>query len=261
MSSSAQARFEKDQVADYEKRRYRGLDQKIVHAREVRILKRLLERAGRFSPEEGQLPPLVLDAPCGYGRFSGLILGRGFRLLSSDLSFHMVKRAVERTGRPRSAAGLVSNLTRGIPVRDKAVRAVFSMRFFHHLRDREDRRAVLAEFGRVASGFVILSYYQTNALHIIQRKIRRVLKPNKRRISMIPRREFVEDAQAAGLEPVRIVPLFRGIHSQQIALLRPKSSEAPHLSETRAHMNHGRNRFIAGNEFGEKINGDNRLDM
>ncbi len=223
MSSSAQARFEEHQVADYEKRRYRGLDQKLVHARESRILKRLLKEACRFSSQEGPLPPLILDAPCGYGRFSGLLLGQGFRLISSDLSFHMVRRARERAGQTAAAAAVVSNLTRGIPIKDKAVTAVFSMRFFHHLREPEDRRAALAEFGRVASGFVILSYYQTNALHILQRRLRRILKPNKRRISMITHREFVEEARANGLEPVRIVPLFSGIHSQQVALLRPKS--------------------------------------
>jgi SAM-dependent methyltransferase len=220
MSSSVQAQFEKHEVADYEKRRYRGLDQRLVHGREVSILKKFLKQAGGGSPNGQASSPLILDAPCGYGRFAGLILGQGFRLISSDLSFHMVKRAVERTGSPPAAAGIVSNLTRGIPLKGCAVTAVFSMRFFHHLHDREDRRTALREFGRIAAGFVILSYYQTNALHILQRTLRRAVKPNKRRISMIARREFVEDARAAGMEVVRIAPLFRGIHGQHIALLK-----------------------------------------
>jgi len=226
MSSFVQARFEKQEVADYEKRRYRGLDQRIVHAREVRILKKLLKpgrRAGCDWPDGRLSPPLILDAPCGYGRFAGLLLGHGFQLISSDLSFHMVKRAVDRTGSPPAAAGIVSNLTKGIPIKSRAVAAVFSLRFFHHLHQREERRSVLREFGRVAAEFIILSYYQTNALHILQRRLRRTVKPNKRRISMIPRGEFIEDVRLAGLEVIRIVPLFRGLHSQHVALLRVRT--------------------------------------
>ncbi|HEX9902326.1 MAG TPA: hypothetical protein VGB72_05645, partial [Acidobacteriota bacterium] len=69
MSSSTSLPFTEPEVADYEQRRYRGLDQRLVHSRETRILKSLLCRvvAGPLRPNR------VLDAPCGYGRFSALL--------------------------------------------------------------------------------------------------------------------------------------------------------------------------------------------
>jgi len=42
MSSSANKTFNRAGVADYEKRRYKGLDQRLVNSREKSILRRIL---------------------------------------------------------------------------------------------------------------------------------------------------------------------------------------------------------------------------
>ncbi len=68
MSSSKPIPFDRHQVAEYERRRYRGLDQRLVHWRETKILKKWLKELAQKGPG------LCLDAPCGYGRFSHLIL-------------------------------------------------------------------------------------------------------------------------------------------------------------------------------------------
>lgn len=209
--------FQKHEVADYERRRYRGLDQKVVHWREERILKKIFAILGD-NRLAGQ-PPIILDAPCGYGRFSGFILERGFRLVASDLSLHMVGRAAERVRVPGFLAGAVADLKAGLPFKPGVFFGIFSMRFFHHLHGEDDRRLILKEFARVSSGYVILSYYQSNRLHEFQRKLRRKVKRTRTRISMIPRRRFLEEVEAAGLQVVRVFPLLRGIHGQHIALL------------------------------------------
>jgi SAM-dependent methyltransferase len=207
--------FEKHEVADYEKKRYRGLDQRLVHNREERILRKIFSKIG-------DAKGLALDLPCGYGRFSAFLLGRGFSLVNSDLSFHMVERANERTASltrsyPR---GTVADAACGLPFKDSVFSVVFSMRLFHHIHHSRDRVKILQEFARVSSTWIVLSYYQSNALHKIQRKYRRQIKKTPTRIKMITRREFQEETRGCDLDIVKILPLFRGLHAQNIVLIK-----------------------------------------
>ncbi len=218
--------FRPEEVRDYEKRRYRGWDQRLVDRRERRILKRLLRSAAKrtFGPgpagRPADRPPLVLDIPCGYGRLSDLVLAAGARLVSADLSPAMVERAVQNAG-PAASAGVVADLTKGLPFRDGAFDAILCMRLFHHLRDAGERAAALAELRRAASSAVILSYYRRLGVHVLQRKLRRALKGKAYEIKMAPGGEFEREASAAGFEVERIIPLFPGLHAQRVALLRP----------------------------------------
>jgi SAM-dependent methyltransferase len=216
MSSSTNIPFQKHEVEDYERRRYRGLDQRIVDSREQRIVKRLFEIVLK---RNGGMAGLVLDAPCGYGRFSGLIQDLGLTPVSSDLSFHMVNRARTRDRLRSSMLGVVSDLKRGLPFAPETFRLVLSMRFFHHLHEENDRANILGEFARVSSRWVILSYYELNSFHLLQRKIRRALKRSKTRIKMVPGDEFQREIKMAGLRTIEKIPLLRGIHAQHILLL------------------------------------------
>ncbi len=217
MSTSGARQFRKDEVADYERRRYRGLDQRIVHNRELRILDRVFDRIGAGRALR------VVDAPCGYGRFSTFLLKRASLLLSSDYSPAMVERAVTWEMDGRRPVGFVSDLKTGLALTSAAVDAVFSMRFFHHLHESADRRAVLAEYGRVSRAWAVVSFYRLTPLHRFQRFVRHHLKHAKYRIKMITRDEFVSEAREAGWEVEKIHPLLRGIHGQQIALLKKRA--------------------------------------
>jgi SAM-dependent methyltransferase len=218
--------FQEQEVADYERRRYRGLDQRLVHGRELRVLRRLLAMCSPATIWSGAVPSgeaepgRALDAPCGYGRFSRLLAGEGYSLFATDLSLAMVRRASAPRPDDTVPIGIVSNLTRGLPFRPASFSLVFSLRFFHHLHDSPARRLALSEFARVSREWLIVSYYQSNALHLVQRALRRKLMRKRTRIKMIRGREFREEAESAGFEVVRVVPLFRGLHAQHIALLR-----------------------------------------
>jgi SAM-dependent methyltransferase len=218
MFFSVKAPFQKQEVADYERRRYRGIDQRIVHRREVSILKRLLRQAGEMFP--ASRGAYALDAPCGYGRFSALLFERGFRPVNCDLSPAMVESALHKGSAYSISMGIVANMTAGLPFRAGAFPLILSMRFFHHLHASADRRSVLREFARASAGGLIVSFYQANFLHRVQRRLRRTLKRSKTRIKMITRREFKQEIGAAGFEVVSVVPLFKGIHAHHIALLR-----------------------------------------
>jgi SAM-dependent methyltransferase len=207
--------FQEHEVKEYERKRYRGIDQKLVHKRETHILEAFLERIALASGS-------ALDVPCGYGRFSGLFRERTRNLVSCDYSFSMVKRAVEsqRESKPLKDWGVVADAKQGLPFKADSFSILLCMRFWHHVHDPAERKAILGFFSRITSKWVILSYYQINALHRFQRGFRRKLKKSPTRIKMIPRSEFIDEVQGAGFECVQVVPLFKGIHAQHVALLK-----------------------------------------
>lgn len=208
--------FVEEEVREYERKRYRGWDQKLVHKREQRILEKILRRTGL---EWGR----VLDIPCGYGRFSSLLGRRGFSLLHCDLSFPMVKRALLRErdkGKDDSPFwGVVADIKKPLPLESSSVSLVLSMRFFHHVHHRREREHILREFFRVSRKWVVISFYRRNFLHFLQRKFRKKIKKSPTRISMIPEKSFTEELQKEGLRLRRIYPLFKGLHAQHIALI------------------------------------------
>jgi SAM-dependent methyltransferase len=210
--------FQEHEVADYERRRYRGLDQRLVHGREMKILRRALGLIEAGEPDKPS--KLALDAPCGYGRFSGLLIEAGYRPVSCDLSLAMVQRARAKDAASTYPIGIVGNVIRGLPARTGVFPLIFSLRFFHHLHQSEERQTALREFARASTGWLILSFYQANPLHRAQRALRRRVKKSRTRIKMITAREFRQEATAAGFQVVRVFPLFRGIHAQHIALLK-----------------------------------------
>jgi len=207
--------FNKNEVADYEKKRYRGLDQRIVHNREQKIIKKIFNIIGKTTG-------LALDLPCGYGRFSSILFDKGLEPINCDISLAMVERANERYKKlsQREAGGAVADATSGLPFKELVFFLVFSMRFFHHVHNSQDRRSILGEYARVSSEWAVLSYYQSNALHKIQRKLRRKIKKTPTQIKMITRQEFQSEAEESGFEVVAVFPLFRGVHSQHLALLK-----------------------------------------
>jgi len=223
------SKFTGDGVRDYERRRYRGIDQRIVHARETRLIRKCFARirAVQGLPEEGAA---VLDLPCGYGRFSDLLRVYAGRLVASDLSFEMVRRTVRRTGlseiggaaaaRADRVQGAVANAKQGLPFKAGAFDVVFSVRFFHHVHDSLDRVRILGEFRRATAGWAIVSFYRMNGLHGLQRRLRRKFHKSRTNIKMIEPETFEKEAAAAGFEVVRVFPLIRGIHAYHLALLR-----------------------------------------
>jgi ubiquinone/menaquinone biosynthesis C-methylase UbiE len=206
--------FQRHEVIRYEKKRYAGLDQRIVHSREISILSRIF----RELPVRGSR---VLDIPCGYGRFSILLLDQGIRLINADRSFHMVKRAREKLESDNSGSpkAVVADAVCGLPFVSGSFDLIFSMRFFHHIHNQQDRMAVLKEFSRVTSRWALLSYYQSNMLHHFQRKVRRIFRKSPTRIKMISKKKFYDSAKKSGFRVVKKFSLFRGLHSQHIVLL------------------------------------------
>jgi SAM-dependent methyltransferase len=207
--------FKEHEVKEYERKRYRGLDQRLVHRRESRILERFLDQITFGSG-------YALDIPCGYGRFSSLLAKKGWSLISCDYSLSMVKRAGSSGEGNQTLKnwGVVADAKKGLPFRVETFPILLCMRFWHHVHDPAERRTILDYFSDVTSGWVILSFYSVNTLHRLQRRFRRKIKKSPTRIKMITKAEFYNEILEAGFECLEVVPLFPGIHAQHVALLK-----------------------------------------
>ncbi|MGQ9471001.1 MAG: class I SAM-dependent methyltransferase [Candidatus Aminicenantales bacterium] len=218
MSFSRSHPFSQEEVAAYERKRYRGIDQRLVDWRERKVIQRFL----RLTPWQSAGSPLALDAPCGYGRFSRLILSQGLGLISSDFSAAMVEQARRKGYKSSYPVGVVADMKAGLPFRDNCFHFVLCLRFFHHLHLSAERSAVLGELNRVCRDKLVISFYRLQPIHRLQRALRRLIHPSPTRISMLPLAVFLQEAEQAGFVVKEIRPLFRGVHAQCIALLEKK---------------------------------------
>jgi len=130
-----------------------GLFHRLTTWRELALARRALALAGD--------PDVVLDLPCGAGRFWPMLAERpGRRILAADASEDMLrvarqmqsKELVERVECFRCSAfetGLAND----------AVDCVFCMRLLHHIPEAAQRLAMLREFHRVTRDTVCISLW------------------------------------------------------------------------------------------------------
>ncbi len=209
--------FTKEGVDAYARTRYTKADQRFVHRREQNILQGFLSRCAG----SGQM---ILDVPCGYGRFSEALLDFSPRVLGSDLSLSMVQTMLARSSASRSRLwGVVGNAVSGLPFRSASVSGIVSVRLFQHLHTGGEREAVLREFSRIARDFVVLSYYRWNALHAVHRRLRRKFKSHQTTICMISRSEFLDIIRKSGLEVEQERAVLKGLHAHHFVLVRVKN--------------------------------------
>ena len=195
-------------IAKYEKRRYGTPDQKLVDRLEqarVDDIIRSLELA----------EVRVLDAPCGYGRFSTVFASHGTKIICADVSAAMVGRARERIAEEGHRGMYVVMDIRHLPFKANAVEATFTMRLFHHGFARDEMAVILKELARVTRRWVILSYYRHNALHVFFRR----LKGFSSRIKMMTDEEFLAEVKAAPLAVRSRRPVFPFLHAQTLVVL------------------------------------------
>src|SRR5437016_5346239 len=78
---------------DYQRQRYRSLDQAWVNWREQRLLARMLTQCQVTNGT-------VLDVPCGYSRFAPLYTRLGITAIGADVRYDMARLAAANHQRP-----------------------------------------------------------------------------------------------------------------------------------------------------------------
>lgn len=130
-----------------------GLARHLSTWRDIQIARKALRLAGD--------PSLVLDLPCGAGRFWPLLAERQNRvIIAADNSAGMLD-AARRHHAPDILARirLLQTSAFDIDLPDNAVDSIFCMRLLHHIGESAHRQAMLQEFHRVSRDTVILSLW------------------------------------------------------------------------------------------------------
>lgn len=158
---SAQGRIELDFSRKYDLRHAQqylhkhrdGLARRLSNRRDQQLARRALKIAGE--------PGLVLDLPCGAGRFWPLLCEQSNRVIfAADNSADMIATA-QSAQAPDILARVHAFQTSAFDINldDEAVDCVFCIRLLHHIETPEHRLAILREFHRVSRDTVIVSLW------------------------------------------------------------------------------------------------------
>ncbi len=130
-----------------------GLSRRLSHWRDVQVARRALQMADE--------PNLVLDLPCGAGRFWPMLCEQPNRVIfAADNSADMLATA-RAAQTPEVVARVTSFRTSAfaIDLGANAVDCIFCIRLLHHIESAEHRLAILREFHRVSRDTVIVSLW------------------------------------------------------------------------------------------------------
>lgn len=140
----AQAYFDKHQAS---------LARRLSNWRDLQIARQALRQAGE--------PNLVLDLPCGAGRFWPLLAENPNRvILAADNSADML--ATARASQPPAIVARVNTFQTSafdINLDANAVDCIFCIRLLHHIEHAEHRLQILRELQRVTRDTVIISLW------------------------------------------------------------------------------------------------------
>ena len=153
---------------------------------------------------------LVLDVPCGAGRFHEMLKAGGYRLLAADISQEMLD--VARSSRLAEDYLLADAETLGLP--DKSVDCVFCIRLFHHVGSPDTRRRIFKEFARVSRGWVLVSFYHSNCL----KRFRKLVRGKSVSGEHVSFSALKAEAGEAGLQVVRTAAVARYLLPQWFVL-------------------------------------------
>lgn len=157
-------KYDQQHATEYLLKHQDGLARRLSHKRDVQLARQALARVGE--------PGLVLDLPCGAGRFWPLLAENPNReIIGADNSASMLE--VASIAQPADVVKRVRCLQTSafdIDLADNAVDSIFCMRLLHHIGDASHRMALLREFHRVSRDSVIVSLWVDGNVKAWKRK-------------------------------------------------------------------------------------------
>lgn len=185
-------RFRGKGYAEYYEGRYKSfLKGTLKHRLRCAVLKRAFR----------DVPPgsVVLDIPCGTGRFTGWLLSRGYRIIGADIAPEMIRIAKAKLdGAPGILGWLAADATR-VPLPDKSVDSALTMRLFH-LIPKDVRPKVYRELARVCRRELVLCFNCNKwALKHLGKRLR-----GNTPDYLMSRKELFAELEGNGLKVVRM---------------------------------------------------------
>lgn len=157
-------KYDRQHALNYFRKHQDGLARRLSNWRDLQIARKALRLAGQ--------PELVLDLPCGAGRFWPVLAEHPTRVvIGADNSADML--AVARDMQPAELVDRVQTMQTSafaIDLPDASVDSVFCMRLMHHIGESEHRQQMLREMHRVSRDTLILSMWVDGNLKAWRRR-------------------------------------------------------------------------------------------
>ena len=200
----------------------RSWTRRLSHAREKRLVLGFVDEALDLLPDVVQAgSPRLLDFPCGAGRFAPLLAPRVARYVGADHSPAMLslcRDALDAAGCSQSAS-FVEGDARDMPLEDASFDIATCIRLIHHFQNPAVQTKILAEFARVTTGPLVLTFLDADAPKQWLHARRCALSGRRSRRAPLSREQLASLGEASGwklLETASLSGLFSG---QSVALL------------------------------------------
>ena len=198
----------------YEQKRFRSLKGRAVDFLEWRLLERSLRL---LESSCGRQARSLLDAPVGTGRMLDRLAAGSRSVIALDASPDMLSLAKARGG----AAECVLGRVEAIPLDDKSLDAVVSVRLFGHL-PAEEKAMALREFARVGRMGAVVFYVGDSKWLRLRRKRAGKDLPDWHPVSDLLMQAMAREAGLAALGRLRLLGPF----AETCALVL-RTTEAP----------------------------------
>ena len=192
-------KYDQQHAESYWRKHQASWARHLSHWRETQLARKALALAGE--------PTLVLDLPCGAGRFWPVLAEHpNRRVIAADNSLGMLTTA--RAHQPavlQQRFMTMQTSAFGIGLPDSAVDSIFCMRLLHHIGSAGHRALILDEFHRVTRDTVILSLWVDGNFKAWRRarlernRARRERRGEENRFVM-PARQVEEEFRSAGFD-------------------------------------------------------------
>lgn len=215
-------KYDVEHAHHYSRKHQKDWASRLTNWREQALAKKALALAGE--------PAMVLDLPCGTGRFWPTLAEKSNRLiLAADNSEHMIQ--VARDSQPASILEQVRTFQTSafeIDLDDEAVDCIFCMRLLHHISDPAHRQRLLQEFYRVSRDTVIVSlwvdgnYKSWRRKKLEARRAARGVDQNQNRF-VLPRNVIEGEFRQAGFEVLAHYDLLPAYAMWRVYVLRKQA--------------------------------------
>lgn len=181
-------KYDAQHSADYYNKHQASLARRLSNWRDQQLARKALQIAND--------PQLVLDLPCGAGRFWQTLCEKNNRvIMAADNSFDMLH--IAQSMQPHAISSRVTCFQTSafnIDLPDNAVDNIFCMRLLHHISDPAHRASMLKEMHRVTRDTVIISLWVDGNVKALRRK-QLEAKRAKRNGSVANQNRFVVSAK------------------------------------------------------------------
>jgi len=202
----------------YEPQRFGGLKGRLYRALEERAVARALQMLKPGST--------MLDAACGTGRITALLLKNEFAVRGCDISFAMMSVARRRKPQRDSRGSLVQCDVGRLPFRDACFDAVTCIGLLMHL-DADARVSVLRDLARVSRHALIVQYGRVGAL--LRAKSRLTGRPAGNVRYPVVEAELRSDQERAGLTEVARFWVLRPVSSSVVVVLSKRDTRGEQM--------------------------------